>query len=106
MLFTLGEGGWMTYTSNAERGDMQRAMMEFLEKQEKKQLTSADLRLALEWVTQHMWEDWAIDGGDWQAKMVKLGVLVEVPATEEFKEQWGDADTMFVLQWQTDDPEE
>ncbi len=33
MIFTLGEGGWMTYLSNAERDDMIRALTEFIEKQ-------------------------------------------------------------------------
>jgi hypothetical protein len=31
-LFTFGDGGWFTYVSNAERGDMMRALEELLRK--------------------------------------------------------------------------
>lgn len=33
LLFTLGEGGWMTYISNSERESMIEAMQEFIAKQ-------------------------------------------------------------------------
>ncbi len=32
MIFTMGEGGWMTYLSSAERTTMIKAMKEFIEK--------------------------------------------------------------------------
>lgn len=34
MMFTMGEGGWMTYMSSAERTTMLKAMKEFIEKAE------------------------------------------------------------------------
>ncbi len=34
MIFTMGEGGWMTYLSSAERTTMIKAMKEFIEKAE------------------------------------------------------------------------
>lgn len=37
LVFTLGEGGWMTYMSSAERTTMIEAMKEFIEKAEPEQ---------------------------------------------------------------------
>lgn len=34
LMFTLGEGGWMTYMSSAERATMLKALKEFIEKVE------------------------------------------------------------------------
>ncbi|MEE8551445.1 MAG: hypothetical protein V3T08_09370 [Gemmatimonadota bacterium] len=56
------------------------------------------LREALEQCAQLSWEGCDIDGGDFHDLMVRLGLFVEVPADEEYKEEW-DTDTMFVLAW-------
>ncbi len=53
---------------------------------------------ALEALTQLTWEGLDIDGGDFHEVMVKYGLFVEVPASDEFREEW-DSDTMFVLAW-------
>ena len=58
----------------------------------------AGLRAALEEITQLAWEGADIDGGDFHELMVRRGLFVEVPASEEFKDEW-DCDTMFVLSW-------
>ncbi len=55
-------------------------------------------RAALEEFAQRAWEGYDIDGGDFQEIMVKHGLMVEVPADEEFRAEW-DCDTMFVLSW-------
>ena len=39
-----------------------------------------------------------IDGGTFFDMMVRLGLFVEVPADEEYREEW-DMDTMYVLSW-------
>jgi len=55
------------------------------------------LRQALEWI----WREMACGGPadiDTQDTLEKLGLLVEVPADEQFREDW-DADTMYVLAW-------
>lgn len=39
-----------------------------------------------------------LDGGDLQDKAEKLGLIVEVPADAEFRDEY-DADTMFVPAW-------
>jgi hypothetical protein len=39
-----------------------------------------------------------IDGGDAQDKAQELGLIIEVPADEEFRAEY-DSDTMFVLAW-------
>jgi len=55
------------------------------------------LREALEWI----WSEMACGGPtdiDTQDTLEKLGLLVEVPADERFKQDW-DADTMYVLAW-------
>lgn len=56
---------------------------------------------ALEWCCQAAWMGGDIDGGDFQSEMVERGVLVEVPASEEFKAEWQE-DTMFVMAWRKD----
>ena len=56
------------------------------------------LRQALEWI----WREMMFGGPtdiDTQDTLVTLGLLIEVPADEQFREDW-DADTMFVLAWQ------
>ena len=56
---------------------------------------------ALEWCCQHSWLGGDIDGGDFQAEMIERGILIEVPASEKFREEW-DEDTMFVMAWRKD----
>lgn len=56
------------------------------------------LRSMLQWCAEETWDGGDIDWGCFQDEMVKAGFFVEVPASEEFKEEW-DADTMFVLAW-------
>ena len=56
------------------------------------------LRQAIEWCCQSAWMGCDIDGGYFQDKMVDLGLLVEVPASPEVKEEW-DCDTMFTMPW-------
>jgi hypothetical protein len=55
------------------------------------------LREALEWIWGEMLEG-GIDDLDTQNTLEELGLLVEVPADEQFKQDW-DADTMYVLAW-------
>ena len=56
------------------------------------------LREALEWCAREHQDGGDIDGGSWQDMMERLGLLVEVPASEAFREDW-DCDTMYVLAW-------
>ena len=56
------------------------------------------LRDALQWCAQHAWEGGDIDGGDFQSEMIERGILVEVPASQEFKDEW-DTDVMYVMAW-------
>ena len=56
------------------------------------------LRQALEWIWREMAQGGPADI-DTQDTLENLGLLVEVPADEQFKQDY-DADTMFVLAWQ------
>jgi len=56
------------------------------------------LRQALEWIWREMAQGGPADI-DTQDTLENLGLLVEVPADEQFKQDW-DADTMYVLAWQ------
>ena len=56
------------------------------------------MREALAGGAQLSWGGCDIDGGDFHDLMVKHGLFVEVPADDEFKEEW-DLDMMFVLKW-------
>jgi len=55
------------------------------------------LREALEWIWREMMAGGPADI-DTQDTLERLGLLVEVPADERFKQDW-DADTMYVLAW-------
>ncbi|MEE8146535.1 MAG: hypothetical protein V3T24_02930 [Longimicrobiales bacterium] len=57
-----------------------------------------ELRDALEWCWQHAWQG----DSSFQAEMVERGILVEVPASEEYKLQF-DTDTMLVPAWKRDE---
>ncbi len=46
------------------------------------------------------WMGGDIDGGDAQDKAEELGLIVEVPADQEFRDEY-DSDTMLVLAWRT-----
>ena len=59
------------------------------------------LRKALEEFAQLAWEGGDIDGGDFQDTMVRYELMVEVPASEEFREEW-DSETMYILSWTPD----
>ena len=62
-------------------------------------LTENDgLRSILQWCAEETWEGGDIDWGYFQDEMVKAGFFVEVPASEEFREEW-ESDTMYVLSW-------
>ena len=56
------------------------------------------LRSMLQWCAEETWEGGDIDWGYFQDEMVKAGFFVEVPASEEFREEW-ESDTMYVLSW-------
>ena len=56
------------------------------------------LREALEWIWVEVLAG-GMDDLDFQNTLEELGLLVEVPADEQFREDW-DADTMYVLAWQ------
>lgn len=60
-----------------------------------------EYRAALLWCAQHAWEGGDIDGGDFQSEMIERGILVEVPASQEFKDEW-DTDVMYVVAWSDD----
>ncbi len=60
-----------------------------------------NLRLALEWVAEEYQSAGAPNDIDWFDTMRNLGLLVPVPATEEFKDDWGE-DTMYVLSWKAE----
>jgi hypothetical protein len=64
-------------------------------------ISEAVLREAIEEMCQLATDGCDIDGGDFHDLMVRLGLFVEVPADEDFKEEW-DCDTMFVLAWRQD----
>lgn len=55
------------------------------------------LREALGWTANQVWE-YTLDGGTFQDEMIERGLMVEVPASERFREEW-DADTMYVMAW-------
>lgn len=60
------------------------------------------LRKMLQWCAEETWEKLAIDGGDFQEAMMKAGLFVEVPISEQVREEWGDdwdTDMMFVTSW-------
>lgn len=60
---------------------------------------NARLREALEWCAQQIWDGGLhIDGGDFEAMMLKAGLFVEVPATPEVAGEWG-VDVMYTLVW-------
>jgi len=56
------------------------------------------MRDVLEELAQISWEGGDIDGGTFQDLMVKHGLMVEVEADQEFKDEW-DCDMMYVLAW-------
>ena len=56
------------------------------------------LRAAFDWHCEKVFEGYAPDGMDWQDEMERRGLLVEVPASPEFREEY-DADTMLVQSW-------
>ena len=56
-------------------------------------------RELFEHVTHALWEFTGdIEWSDWQDKAEELGLLVSVPASEDFKAEW-EADEMFVWAW-------
>ena len=56
------------------------------------------LRAALWWCTESVWDGHDIDGGEFQGQMVERGLMVIVPADEEFKSQY-DATEMYAWNW-------
>jgi hypothetical protein len=55
---------------------------------------------AIEWCARQVWDGCDIDGGSFSDEMVDRGLLVEVPADEAFREEWGDeVKTMLTLSW-------
>ena len=57
----------------------------------------AKLRTVLDWCVQRA-SDGDIDGVNFQAEMQRLGLLVTVPASEEFRDEY-DLNTMLVPAW-------
>ena len=57
------------------------------------------LRELFEYITNGMWDATAdLSWEDWEYKAEELGLLVKVPASERFKEEW-DHDKMLVWSW-------
>jgi len=56
------------------------------------------LRQFFEAMAADVWDLHTIDGGDFQDTAEKLGLIVRVPASEEFREEFG-ADEMLVWSW-------
>lgn len=56
------------------------------------------LREALRWCPEAAWEGSSIEGYDFQDMMIAAGLMVEVPADEDFRAEW-DTDTMYTLAW-------
>ena len=56
------------------------------------------LRKFFERIANDQWGFSDVDGGDFQDYAVDLGLLVSVPANEQFKADW-DAEEMYVLSW-------
>jgi hypothetical protein len=61
----------------------------------------ARLREALEWIAFTAWDHLHIDGGDFQDEMVRRGIMVEVPASDEMRDEYG-VETMYALAWDKD----
>lgn len=59
---------------------------------------SGAMREALEWCAEEAWDRTEIDGGHFHDKMLSLGLFVEVPADDDFRDEW-ESDTMFVVAW-------
>ena len=57
-----------------------------------------EARDALQWCSAEVWEGVDMDGGTFQDHFESEGLLVQVPASKEFREEW-DADTMYVWKW-------
>jgi hypothetical protein len=58
-----------------------------------------EAREALEWVAREVWEGYSVDGFDWQDEMEERGILVKVPSTKEFIDEWGEDAQMYALAW-------
>ncbi len=57
------------------------------------------LREFVEWcMATASWQGYDLHGGDMQDKAEELGLLVQVPADEAFREEY-DSDEMFVVAW-------
>ena len=57
------------------------------------------LRSIIESCCECVWDGCDIDGGDFQDWLVADGLLVEVPASEDFAAEWGEDATMYSLVW-------
>lgn len=57
------------------------------------------LEAALEWCSREVWiRGHSIDGGDFEETMLRERLVVEVPATEEERADWG-VDRVFTWVW-------
>lgn len=56
------------------------------------------LRACFDALCDQAFEGGDIDGGDFQNILESMGVLVLVPATRQFREDW-DAEEMFIQRW-------
>jgi len=59
---------------------------------------NAKLRQFFETIAKDVWDLHTVDGGDFQDTAERLGLIVRVPADEQFKEEYG-SDEMFVWAW-------
>ena len=57
-----------------------------------------NLKAALEWCSEIVFAGMDIDGGDFQDEMVRLGLLIAVPASEQQKAEY-DVDEMLDWVW-------
>lgn len=60
-----------------------------------------ELREVFQWCSEQVWEGLSIDGGSFQDEMERRGLMVEVPATDEFRAEY-DTDVMLTWRWNSD----
>ena len=56
------------------------------------------LKAALEWCSEIVFDGMDIDGGDFQDEMLRLGLMVPVPASDVFRDEY-EVDSMLDWVW-------
>ncbi len=49
-----------------------------------------NLRDALRFCGEKAWDGMDINGGDFQDKMIDMGLMIQVPSDQEFRDLWGE----------------